>query len=110
MEWFTTHCRAQADTDNEALTIVALAFVLSPLLMTLPFMGSGLTFCNALFEAISAITTTGLSMTTDPVHMPPSFLFARSWMQWYGGLGIVVLSVAMVIGHSVPVAAGFGPQ
>ncbi|SHK61722.1 trk system potassium uptake protein TrkH [Marinobacter antarcticus] len=86
---------------NEALTIVALAFVFSPLLMTFPFMGSGLTFYNALFEAISAVTTTGLSVTTDLASKPQSFLFARSWMQWYGGLGIVVLSVAMMMGHQV---------
>ncbi|MGB5445050.1 MAG: potassium transporter TrkG [Psychromonas sp.] len=86
---------------NEALTIVALAFVLSPLLMTFAFMGSGLTFFDALFEAISAITTTGLSTTTDLINKSQSFLFARSWMQWYGGLGIVVLSVAMVMGSQV---------
>jgi trk system potassium uptake protein len=86
---------------NEALTIVALAFVFCPLLMTFPFMGSGLTFYNALFEAISAVTTTGLSVATDLANKPQSFLFARSWMQWYGGLGIVVLSVAMMMGHQV---------
>ena len=86
---------------NEALTIVALAFVFSPLLMTFPFMGSGLTFFNALFEAISAVTTTGLSVTTDLADKPQTFLFARSWMQWYGGLGIVVLSVAILMGSQV---------
>jgi trk system potassium uptake protein len=86
---------------NEALTIVALAFVLSPLLMTFPFMGSGLSFYNALFETISAVTTTGLSVTTDLANRPQTFLFARSWIQWYGGLGIVVLSVAIMMGHHV---------
>ncbi len=86
---------------NEALTIVALAFVLSPLLMTVPFMGSGLSFVDALFEAISAITTTGLSVTTDLANKPQTFIFARSWMQWYGGLGIAVLSVAILMGSQV---------
>ena len=88
---------------NEALTIVALAFVFTPLLMTIPFMGSGLTFYNALFEAVSAVTTTGLSVTTDLAHKTETFLFARSWMQWYGGLGIVVLSVALLMGHQITV-------
>lgn len=91
---------AQIQT-NEALTIVALVFIFSPLLMTFPLMGSGLTFYNALFEAVSAITTTGLSMTTDLANQSEAFLFARSWMQWYGGLGIVVLSVAIMMGHHV---------
>jgi trk system potassium uptake protein TrkH len=86
---------------NEALTIVALAFVFSPLLMTFPFMGSGLTFFNALFEAISAVTTTGLSVTTEIADKPPIFLFSRTWMQWYGGLGIVVLSVAILMGSHI---------
>lgn len=86
---------------NEALTIVALTFVFSPLLMTFPFMGSGLTFYNALFEAISAITTTGLSVSTDLADKSQTFLFARSWMQWYGGLGIVVLSIAILMGNQI---------
>lgn len=86
---------------NEALTIVALAFVFSPLLMTFPFMGSGLTFSNALFEAVSAVTTTGLSVTADLAGKPQTFLFTRSWMQWYGGLGIIVLSVAMLMGSQL---------
>ncbi|MEZ5518321.1 MAG: potassium transporter TrkG [Gammaproteobacteria bacterium] len=86
---------------NEALTIIALAFVISPLLMTFPLMSSGLTFSNALFEAVSAVTTTGLSTTTDLADRSASFLFARAWLQWYGGLGIVVLSVALVMEHHV---------
>ena len=87
---------------NEALTIVALAFVLSPLLMTFPLMGSGLSFVDALFEAISGVTTTGLSVTTDLAGKPETFLFARSWAQWYGGLGIVVLSIAILMGSQMP--------
>jgi trk system potassium uptake protein TrkH len=84
---------------NEALVIVALAFVLSPLLMSYPMMAAGLSFGDALFEAISGITTTGLTVLDRPEDAPPSLLFARAWMQWYGGLGIVVLSVALLLGH-----------
>ena len=84
---------------NEALVIVALAFMLSPLIMTYPLMASGLSFGDALFEATSAITTTGLTTVTDLQNRPASFLFARAWMQWYGGLGIVVLSIALLMGH-----------
>lgn len=84
---------------NEALVIVCGAFLLGPLLMTLSFTAAGLSFFDALFEAISAITTTGLSMVAVPESMPRTFLFSRAWMQWYGGLGIVVLSVALLTGH-----------
>ena len=86
---------------NEALTIVALAFILSPLLMTVPFMGSGLTFYNALFEAVSAVTTTGLTVTSELAGKSQTFLFSRAWMQWYGGLGIIVLSVALLMGSQI---------
>ena len=81
---------------NEGLSITALTFALTPLLMTYPLMAAGLGFQDALFEAISAVTTTGLSTLTDIENLPRTFLFARAWMQWFGGLGIVVLSVSLL--------------
>lgn len=86
---------------NEALVVVCGAFILGPLLMTLPFMAAGLSFADALFETVSAVTTTGLSTVSNIEAMPRTFLFSRAWMQWYGGLGIVVLSVALLMGHHV---------
>ncbi|HES76158.1 MAG TPA: TrkH family potassium uptake protein, partial [bacterium] len=86
---------------NEALAIAALAFILAPLLMSLPMMASGLSWVDAFFEAMSAITTTGLSMHPATEALPRSFLFSRAWMQWYGGLGIVVLSLALLMGHEM---------
>ena len=85
--------------DNEALTITAMAFLLTPVLMSWPLMAGGIPLTDALFEAISGITTTGLSTLGSIGHRPASFLFARAWMQWYGGLGIVVLSIALLMGH-----------
>jgi trk system potassium uptake protein TrkH len=84
---------------NEALTITATAFLLSPLLMSWPMMSGGIPFMDALFEAISGVTTTGLSTLGSVENRSTTFLFARAWMQWYGGLGIVVLSVALLMGH-----------
>lgn len=86
---------------NEALAIAALAFILAPLLMSLPMMLSGLSWLDALFEALSAVTTTGLSMHPTLDGLPQTFLFARAWMQWYGGLGVVVLSLALLMGHEM---------
>ena len=82
---------------NEAMSLTALAFLFAPLLMAYPMMGSGLPFLDALFEAISAVTTTGLSTTATVSGKPQTFLFARAWIQWYGGLGIVVLALAIMI-------------
>jgi trk system potassium uptake protein TrkH len=86
---------------NEAMVIVAMAFILSPLLMSFPMMASGLSWHDAIFEAISAVTTTGLSTLGSVEALPRTFLFARAWMQWYGGLGIVALSLALLMGHHI---------
>ena len=59
-------------------------------------MTEGLTAIDALFEAVSGVTTTGLSTVSDLQQHSPGFLFARAWMQWYGGLGIVVFSIALL--------------
>lgn len=94
---------------NEALAVVVLAFVLGALVMSIPLAqvvagtpggsvgGWGGGWLDGWFEAVSAITTTGLSTAATVEDKPASFLFARAWMQWYGGLGIVVLSLALFL-------------
>lgn len=82
---------------NESMVVSALIFLFAPLVMAWPTMASGLGFLDALFETISAITTTGLTTISTVADKPDSFLFARAWMQWVGGLGIVVLSLAVLI-------------
>ncbi|MCB2180535.1 MAG: TrkH family potassium uptake protein [Desulfobulbaceae bacterium] len=82
---------------NEGMVLITLMFIFTPLVMSYPMMGSGLDFIDAFFEAVSGVTTTGLSTKATLVDAPPTFLFARAWMQWYGGLGIVVLSLALVM-------------
>lgn len=84
---------------NEALATVALAFTLWPLIMAYPFAAQNVPVADALFEAASAVTTTGLSTMASVENQPKGFLFTRAWIQWYGGLGIVVLSVALLMGH-----------
>jgi len=86
---------------NEAMAVAALAFVIAPLCLVYPFMGTGLSFADALFEAVSGVTTTGLTVLADPQTSPAGLLFARAWSQWFGGLGIVVLSVGLVMGSTV---------
>jgi len=82
---------------NEGMIVVALTFLLAALAMTYPLMGAGMTCLDAFFEAVSGVTTTGLSTRATLTGAPASFLFARAWMQWYGGLGIVALSLALVM-------------
>jgi trk system potassium uptake protein TrkH len=82
---------------NEAMVITAMIFLFAPLVMSWPIMASGLSFSDALFETISAVTTTGLSTLPMVSDKPETFLFSRAWMQWVGGLGIVVLCLAVVV-------------
>ena len=84
---------------NEALAVAALAFVIAPLVMVYPLTAHGLAPLDAWFEAVSGVTTTGLSTLGSVEGLPPLFLFTRAWMQWYGGLGIAVLSVALIMRH-----------
>lgn len=82
--------------DNEVLVISALSFFLSALSGGIPLIGEGLTVIDAFFEAVSAVTTTGLSTMAQVQQHSNGFLFARAWMQWYGGLGVVIFSVALL--------------
>ncbi|MCU0841935.1 MAG: TrkH family potassium uptake protein [Thiobacillaceae bacterium] len=87
--------------NNEAMVIVVLAFLITPLLMSWPLTAAGLSPLDALFEAVSAITTTGLTTLDAVADKPRGFLFARAWLQWCGGLGIAVLAVALLARHGL---------
>jgi len=95
---------------NEAAAVVSLLFVCSSFLLTLPIMSYGVSFADAWFEAVSGVTTTGLS-TIDLTGKPVGFLFARAWSQWIGGIGVVVLALAVLMrsGHAAS-NLGFGKQ
>nr|WP_305908805.1 potassium transporter TrkG [Methylomarinum sp. Ch1-1]MDP4521661.1 potassium transporter TrkG [Methylomarinum sp. Ch1-1] len=82
--------------DNEVLVISALSFFLSALSGSIPFMSEDLDFIDAFFEAVSGVTTTGLSTIDEIQSHSTGFLFARAWTQWYGGLGVVIFSIALL--------------
>ncbi len=56
---------------------------------------TGMSFIDAYFESVSAVTTTGLSVA--PTDIGPMFLFARSWDQWVGGIGIILVVLSVLI-------------
>jgi len=81
---------------NEALVIVALGFLLTSALMAWPLAADGLGPLDAFFHAMSAVTTTGLATIDSFDVRSAAFLFTQAWMQWYGGLVIVVLAVFLI--------------
>ena len=78
-------------------TLVALFWLLLSMLGAWPFMlGVGLTPIEALFESASGFTTTGATVITDLDLLPHSLLFYRQQIQWLGGMGVVVLGLAVI--------------
>jgi trk system potassium uptake protein TrkH len=84
---------------NEALAVTALAFLLAAGAMVWPMMATGIGPADALLETVSAVTTTGLTVLHGLDSADPAVLFLRAWMQWYGGLGIAVLTAALIMRH-----------
>jgi trk system potassium uptake protein len=82
---------------REGYLIVTLSWVLMSLFGMLPFILSGTieNIPSAVFETVSGITTTGATILTDIESTPKGILFWRSMTQWIGGLGIIVLTVAI---------------
>ena len=56
----------------------------------------GITYIDSLFESISGLTTTGATVLTGLDSLPKSVLFYRQFLQWLGGMGIIVLAVAVL--------------
>lgn len=83
---------------RESFIIVTLAWIVMALVGTLPYLLSGSipNFTNAFFESISGFTTTGSSILNDIESLPKSILFWRAETHWIGGMGIIVLVVAIM--------------
>jgi trk system potassium uptake protein TrkH len=84
-------------TNREGFLFVTLSWITASLLGALPFFLSGYipSFIDALFETMSGFTTTGASILTKVEDLPRSLLLWRATTHWLGGMGIVVLTVAI---------------
>lgn len=81
---------------KDAIVVSALVFPISSLISAIPMsISNDMLFIDAFFESVSAITTTGLSVA--PADPGLVFLFARSWSQWIGGIGIIIIVVSVLV-------------
>jgi len=80
----------------EALATVFFAWVFFGLVCTIPYLFYGFSPLNALFEAVSGVTTTGATIITDFSLYPKTLFVFRSMTQWLGGMGIIVLFIAIL--------------
>jgi len=85
-------------TSKEGFAIVGVAWFVISLFGTLPYLLSGSigNFTDAYFETASGFSTTGSSVIPDPGLLPHGILVWRSLTQWIGGMGIIVLSIAIL--------------
>ncbi len=83
---------------RDGFLFVTMSWIFASLIGSLPYYFSGQIplFADAYFESISGFTTTGASILTGIESLPSSILFWRSLTHWFGGMGIVVLTVAVL--------------
>jgi len=83
---------------RDGFLIVALAWLVLALIGAVPFWTTGTlpSIVDAMFESTSGLTTTGATVLSGLDHLPRSILFWRSMQEWLGGMGIIVLAVAVM--------------
>lgn len=97
--WFPVRSRKNDLRLKDGFLIVVLFWLVLGLSGAIPLLLSNsidLSVTDAVFESISGLTTTGATIITDLDAMPRSILFYRQELQWLGGMGIIVLAVAIL--------------
>ena len=95
--WLPWRRRAGAIRTRDGFAIVAFLWTAMSLLGGIPFMlALDLSFADAVFESASGYTTTGATVLVGLDAMPKSILLYRQELQWLGGIGVIVLAVAML--------------
>jgi trk/ktr system potassium uptake protein len=96
--WFFNRNAKKSLGKKEGYLIVTLGWLMLTLTGTLPYVFTNAipNYTNAFFETLSGYSTTGSSILTDIESMPRGILFWRSATHWIGGMGIIVLTVAIL--------------
>lgn len=97
--WLLTRKSEVAELGKrEGYLIVTLGWFVMTIFGAIPFLiyGAIPNYTDAFFETMSGFTTTGATILTDIEILPPGLLFWRSLTQWLGGMGIIVLSLAIL--------------
>ncbi|MBM4168072.1 MAG: TrkH family potassium uptake protein [Ignavibacteria bacterium] len=96
--WYVNRKKSGELGAREGFMIVGLGWVVASLFGCLPFLITGAipSFTDAYFEVVSGFTTTGATILTNVEALPEGLLFWRSLTQWIGGLGIILLSIAIL--------------
>lgn len=95
---FTATKKKQDLRPKEGFAVVTFGWITMSVFGSLPYLFSGAipNFTDAFFETMSGFTTTGATILTDIEVLPYGILFWRSLTHWFGGMGIIVLSLAIL--------------
>ncbi len=98
MLWLAGGRHARELHNRDAFLLVGVAWTLLPALAALPLLAyfRDLSFTDAYFEAVSGLTTTGATVLNHLDELPPSINLWRGEMVWVGGMGLIVLAVAIL--------------
>ncbi|MGX1500812.1 trk system potassium uptake protein TrkH [Labrenzia sp. MBR-25] len=83
-------------TLKETFLLTTLAWFTIPIFGALPLMTLGIGFSDAVFEAVSGLTTTGSTVLSGLDNLPEGILIWRSLLQWMGGVGIIVMAIVLL--------------
>nr|WP_252188173.1 TrkH family potassium uptake protein [Actinobacillus pleuropneumoniae] len=96
--WFSRNQKNELRS-REGFLIVVLFWVVLGSLGAVPFIileHPDLNFSESIFESFSGLTTTGATVITGLDDLPKAILFYRQFLQWLGGMGIIVLAIAII--------------
>ena len=93
--FFTRKVKSELSQKDGFLIIVMFWVVLSTV-GSVPFYLSGMSAIDSFFESMSGITTTGATVIANIDILPESILFYRQLLQWMGGMGLIVLAIAVM--------------
>ncbi len=98
LKYFTKSSKNAEIRKRDGYLIVTFSWISMALFATLPYLISGAIpdISNAFFESMSGLSTTGASILDNIEDLPRNILFWRSMTQWLGGMGIIVLTVAIL--------------
>ncbi|KCZ54827.1 hypothetical protein HY29_12950 [Hyphomonas beringensis] len=94
--WVLSRGEVERSGQREAFLLTVLVWVYLPVIASIPFLASGMSFTDSVFECISGLTTTGATVLTGLDDMPRGLLLWRAILQWIGGIGIIVTAIAIL--------------
>ena len=83
-------------SQKDGFVIIVMFWVVLSVAGSIPFYLSGMSIIDSFFESMSGITTTGATVISNIDTLPESVLFYRQMLQWMGGMGLIVLAIAVM--------------